>query len=216
MPSRIDCHVLHCYEPPAWIDAALASLDGEPVNVHLCSGIPGKLGLARARAFARGKAEYVSWLDGDDEIMPGAFDAALAVLDADPGVVSTYCDIQLLGQPDGVGYLKKSWTPLKQLFGIAEVHHLHVMRRSAVQACLDDLEQWDGFEEYVLMGLLTRFGQHHHIPRQLYRFRQHNQYKRAGRIGGPELFRQAQKVVAPILLDLHQRGIQQRQPDEPR
>lgn len=59
------------------------------------------------------------------------------------------------------------------------------------------------------MGLLMKFGQHHHIPRQLYRFRQHNQYKRAGRIGGPELFRQAQKAIAPILLDLHRQGVKQ-------
>ncbi|MBL8223638.1 MAG: hypothetical protein JNL62_30680, partial [Bryobacterales bacterium] len=43
-------------------------------------------------------------------------------------------------------------SPWRQLWGIAEVHHLHVMRRSAVESCLEDLERWDGYEEFVLMG----------------------------------------------------------------
>ena len=207
--SRIDCHVLRCYEPKKWLDAAITSLAPEPVNICVCDGIPGKLGEARARAFAQGSAEYVAWLDGDDEVMLGAFEAALAVLDADPAVVSTYCDIQLIGQPDGVGYTKAPWTPWRQLWGIAEVHHLHVMRRAAVEACLESLERWDGYEEFVLMGLLAKFGRHHHIPRRLYRFRQDNQYRRAGSIGGAALYREAYKTVAPILLDLHRRGVKQ-------
>lgn len=207
--ARVDCHVLYCHEPKAWIDAALASLASEPATVHLCPGIPGRVGAARARAFAQGNAEYVAWLDGDDELMPGAIDAALAVLDADPGVVSTYCDIQLIDHPDGVGYIKAPWSPWRQLWAMAEVHHLHVMRRSAVMACLEDLERWDGHEEYVLMGLLARFGRHHHIPRRLYRFRQHQAYPRAGAIGGSPSWRRAHKIVAPILLDLHRRGVRQ-------
>lgn len=207
--APVDVHVLHCYEPPEWIDAALASLAKEPVNVYLCAGLPGKLGRARSRAFAQGSAEYVAWLDGDDEVMPGAFVAALEVLAADPGIVSTYCDLQLLGQPDGVGYIKTPWTPWKQLWSLSEVHHLHVMRRAAVEAVLGVLEKWDGYEEFVLMGLLAKFGRHYHIPQRLYRFRQHNQYRRAGSIGGTMLYREAYKVVAPILLDLHRRGVKQ-------
>jgi glycosyltransferase involved in cell wall biosynthesis len=206
---QIDCHVLHCYEPPAWIDAALASLATEPVHSHLCAGIKGKVGLARARAFEKGSAPYVAWLDGDDQVAPGAFAAALAVLEADPTIVSTYCDIQLIGQPDGVGYIKTPWSPWSQLWGVAEVHHLHVMRRAAVMAHLAEIEQWDGYEEYVLMGLLAQHGTHHHIPQPLYRFRQHGAYPRAGAIGGSPLWRKAVKTVAPILLDLHQRGIRQ-------
>jgi glycosyltransferase involved in cell wall biosynthesis len=207
--GRIDCHVLHCHEPKHWLMAALASLAAEPVTVHLRPGIPGRVGAARARAFAEGDAEYVAWLDGDDEVMPGAFAAALAVLDADPGVVSTYCDIQLIDHPEGVGYIKGPWSPWRQLWKMAEVHHLHVMRRAAVMACLEELERWDGHEEYVLMGLLARFGRHHHIPRRLYRFRQHGAYPRAGAIGGSPSWRRAHQTVAPILMDLHRRGVRQ-------
>ena len=209
---RVDCHVLHCYEPPEWIDAALASLAAEPVNIHLCDGIKGRVGLARARAFVQGSAPYVAWLDGDDAVVPGAFAAALSILDTQPEVVSTYCDIQLVDRPEGTGYIKAPWTPWAQLWGVAEVHHLHVMRRDAVTAHLEELERWDGYEEYVLMGLLARHGRHHHIPQRLYRFRQHQLYRRAGMIGGAPLWRLAHKTVAPILIDLHRQGVRQVDP----
>lgn len=207
--SRIDVHVLHCHEPPEWIAGCLDSLHDEPVTVYLRKGIKGKVGLARARAFACGHAPYVAFVDGDDEVMPGAFDAALEVLESRPEVVSTYCDIQLLGHPDGVGYIKAPWDPAAQLQRMAEVHHLHVMRRSAVMPLLDELSCWDGYEEYVLMGLLCRYGVHHHIPRQLYRFRQHNRYHRAGMIGGQMMRRAATAKVAPVLAPLIAAGVRQ-------
>jgi hypothetical protein len=206
---RVDCHVLYCHEPRDWLKMAIASVLENRVNLFLCPGIAGKVGLARALAFAEGSAEYVAWVDGDDEVMPGAFEAALDVLDANPDVVSTYCDIQLIDHPEGQGYIKGPWTPKRQLFNIAEVHHLHVMRRSAVLPYLEELAKWDGYEEFVLMALLAQHGRHHHIPRRLYRFRQHAKYQRAGSIGGPKLFRQAYKTVSPILMDLYKRGIKQ-------
>lgn len=209
MRPLIDCHVLHCYEPPEWIDGCLQSLEAEPVTVYLRPGIKGKVGLARARAFACGDAPYVAWVDGDDEAMPGAFDAALAVLESRPDAVSTYCDIQLIGQPEGQGYVKAPWNPASQLQRMAEVHHLHVMRRSAVMPWLEELARWDGWEEYVLMGLLCRYGVHHHIPQRLYRFRQHIAYPRAGMIGGQAMRRAATKTVTPFLAPLIAAGVRQ-------
>lgn len=209
MTAPIDVHVLHCHEPPEWIAGCLDSLHDEPVTVYLRKGIQGKVGLARANAFRAGNAPYVAFVDGDDEVMPGAFAAALEVLESRPEVVSTYCDIQLIGQPEGVGYIKAPWDPAAQVQRMAEVHHLHVMRRSAVMPLLDELARWDGFEEYVLMGLLCRYGVHHHLPRQLYRFRQHHRYHRAGMIGGQAMRRAATAKVAPILAPLIAAGVRQ-------
>jgi len=210
--NTVDVHVLHCHEPPEWIAGCLDSLHAEPVTVYLRRGIAGKVGVARANAFRAGNAPYVAFVDGDDEVMPGAFAAALEVLESRPEVVSTYCDIQLIGQPDGVGYIKGPWDPAAQVQRIAEVHHLHVMRRSAVMPLLDELARWDGFEEYVLMGLLCQFGVHHHIPRQLYRFRQHTRYHRAGMIGGQAMRRAATAKVAPVLAPLIAAGVRQDDP----
>ena len=206
---RIDVHVLYCYEPVRWIDDALISLAAEPVNVHFLKGIKGKVGLARANAFRQGTAEYVAFVDADDAVVPGAFDAALEILDNRLEIVATYCDIQLIDQPDGTGYFKAPWTPLAQLFGPSEVHHLHVMRRSAVEPHLAELEQWDGYEEYTLMGLICQSGQQYHLPYPWYRFRQHNAYPRAGAIGGDPMRKAAGRRVLPVLYPLIKAGVHQ-------
>lgn len=212
--NRVDVHVLRCHEPAEWVDACLRSLEPEPVNVHLCPGITGRVGEARARAFERGNAEYVAFVDGDDAVEPGCFAAALEVLDARPDVVSTYCDVRVLdvdGQEVGNGYVKGPWRPWRQLWTLAEVHHCHVMRRSAVMPYLEELCQWESLEEWVLMGLLARHGMHWHIPRKLYRFRQHSAYQRAGSLITAAMRQRGFDLCAAALIDLHRRCV--RQPD---
>lgn len=208
---RIDVHVLHCHEPAEWVDACLESLADEPVSVHLCPGIEGQVGEARARAFARGSAEFVSFVDGDDAVEPGCFAAALDVLDAHPEVVSTYCDVHVINAEgcEAGSYIKGPWTPWRQLWTLAEVHHCHVMRRSAVMPYLDELARWVSLEEWVLMGLVARHGLHWHIPRPLYRFRQHGAYQRAGSLITPALRQRGFDLCAGALIDLHRRGIRQ-------
>lgn len=207
----IDVHVLYCHEPKDWIDICLKSLEKEPVNVHFCAGIAGQVGEARARAFECGNAEYVSFVDGDDAVEPGCFAAALEILDAHPEVVSTYCDVTVIdtdGRENG-GYYKGPWNPWTQLWTLAEVHHCHVMRRAAVMPYLEELAKWESLEEWVLMGLLARHGMHWHIPKALYRFRQHGAYQRAGALITPKLRQRGFDLCAPALIDAHRRGVRQ-------
>ena len=211
MNHRIDVHVLHCHEPKEWVDACLESLQSEPVHVHLCPGIAGQVGEARARAFENGTAEYVSFVDGDDAVEPGCFAAALEILDAHPEVVSTYCDVTVIdadGRENG-GYYKGPWKPWTQLWTLAEVHHCHVMRRAAVMPYLEELAKWESLEEWVLMGLLARHGMHWHIPKALYRFRQHGAYQRAGALITPKLRQRGFDLCAAALIDAHRRGVRQ-------
>ena len=77
---------------------------------------------------------------------------------------------------------------------------------------LEELEKWDGFEEYALMGLICQSGQQYHIPRPLYRFRQHNAYPRAGGIGGNPMRQAAGKRILPVLYPLIKAGIRQEIP----
>lgn len=211
MNNRIDVHVLYCHEPKEWVNDCLKSLSNEPVNVYLCKGIKGKVGLARAKAFACGDAEYVSFVDADDYVKPGCFDSALSVLDRCPHVVSTYTDVDVIdldGNRRG-GYYKGAWNPWTQLWTLAEVHHCHVMRRTAVMPYLSELERWPSLEEWLLMGLLARHGQHYHISEAKYVFRQHSAYERAGSLITPSLRQRAFNLCAATLLELHSKGIRQ-------
>lgn len=208
---RVDVHVLYCHEPVRWVEDALISLAAEPVNVHLCKGIVGHVGEARARAFEHGSAEFVSFVDGDDAVEPGCFAAALQVLDTHPEVVSTYCDVQVLdhdGHETG-SFIKGPWRPWRQLWTLAEVHHCHVMRRAAVMPYLEELAHWESLEEWVLMGLLARHGVHWHIPRKLYRFRQHGAYQRAGSLITAAMRQRGLDLCGRALIDLHRHGVRQ-------
>ena len=76
---------------------------------------------------------------------------------------------------------------------------------------LEELARWESLEEWVLMGLLARHGMHWHIPRKLYRFRQHGAYQRAGSLITAAMRQRGMKLCGPALVDLHRRGV--RQPD---
>ena len=157
MNNKIDVHVLYCHEPKNWIDACLKSMDREPVNIHLMRGIKRKVGLARAKAFSCGNAEYVSFVDADDLVRTGCFETLAKILDNRSEVVSVYCDLRVMNEYNIFtgSYIKDAWRPWKQLWSLAEVHHCHLMRRKYVELYLEELEKWDSYEEWVLMGLLS-------------------------------------------------------------
>jgi hypothetical protein len=71
----IDVHIIHYLEPQWMLDRCLASLEGQPVNIHIIKGVeewpPFK---GREKGFAAGTAKYCSYVDPDDEVMPGAYE----------------------------------------------------------------------------------------------------------------------------------------------
>ena len=215
----VDLHILRTHSPQDWYDRAVASCEGEPVNLHLLEGIPGKVGLARAAAFRRGTAPYVAWVDDDDELVPGAIEQALAVLEARPEVVSVYSDLEIRGEDWGLieERRKPLWTPMEQCQKLVAVHHLHVVRRRAVMRWLLELERWDFNEEWSLMAMVLRRGPgktpwiHWRIPQILYRARRHDRYHRSGQGITHQLRRAALREYDPILMDLHRRGVHQHQ-----
>lgn len=216
--NLVDLHILRTYSPPHWYDRAVASAEREPVNLFLRDGIPGKVGLARAEAYRQGSAPYLCLVDDDDEVVDGAIEQALAVLEAHPEVVSVYSDIEIRDEDWNLieTTQKPLWTPMEQLRGLVAVHHLHVMRRRAVMRWLLELEQWDYNEEWALMALMLKRGPdkppwiHWRIPKVLYRFRRHRRYHRSGdgitrqwRIAGL-------REYGGVLRELHRQGIAQK------
>ena len=79
----IDVHILTHNEPQWQIDRCLESLKDEPINLHIVHGFdewPPYQG--RALGFSKGTAPYVSYVDPDDYIVPGAFTKLLAVIES--------------------------------------------------------------------------------------------------------------------------------------
>lgn len=140
MTNRVDVHVLHMpYEKPSWREKCLNQLAAEPVNVHHLDGIAGDIRAARNAAFRVGTAEYVSFVDLDDEITPGIFQHCIDILDQNPDVCGVYTMSHIIDENDNVVGFTHAFRPFLQesRCDFLEIHQLVVMRREKVIQMLD-------------------------------------------------------------------------------
>lgn len=201
--AQVDIHVLSYSESWSSLQKTLNSLKSLPCNVWLVmGGFPGSIGAARAFAFTLGSAEYVSFIDDDDEVIPEAFYECLEAIEASKQVVGVYTDtthVHLSGRAD-VEKKGNPWNPVEQLLKASEITHLKIMRRCHVEPYLNDLAQWPTYEEYVLCGLMTKRGPWLHLPIA----GAYKRYKPANassmRLATRELWKKAVARVTPTLM----------------
>lgn len=112
-----------------WAAACQASIQRTAVTVTVrhCPGIAGDYFGARRGAYRLGTAPYVSFVDPDDEVLPGAFEHCLARLESDGGAVAVYT--RSLKWCMGLPHRKEVVFPWP--------HQLIVARRDAVLPLLD-------------------------------------------------------------------------------
>lgn len=203
----VDVHVLSYLGRPEWLDQCLASLAAEPCATHVVEGgFPDSIGAARAFAFTLGDAEFVSFIDDDDHVVPGAMQACIDYLGAHPECVGVYTDLEHLhadGQRDRE--FKGPWRPLRHLTYCPEVTHLKVMRRSAVEPFLDELARWPTYEEYVLCALMVELGEWAHLPIVGAVKRYKPAARSSMRLASPDLWQRAVAKVTPTLMAAHRR-----------
>lgn len=121
--QMIDVHtILLGDENPEWLAQMVQSLAGEPVSLHIVRGEFGHIGRGRAEGFSRGSNPYVAYVDPDDWVLPGAFSACLAALEADPKLDAAWSD-----------YVLSTRRPFTN-----DLHHC-VYRRSFVEGRLEEV-----------------------------------------------------------------------------
>lgn len=150
---RCDLHVVICpWSRQDWIDELLQDLSAQPINLHLPSCVEGNVGASRASGFAMGSAEFVSFADHDDRILPGAVEACIEALDADPGLGAAFTGEQIVtalldpAKPAGTHPYDRRIhhaTP-------AHVHGLVVLRRALVEPLLARLPEFRVCPEWFL------------------------------------------------------------------
>lgn len=204
--AQVDVHVLlhHSAANPQWLEQCLESMRDEPVNVYLVSSDSRNVGALRADAFALGTAPFLSFIDDDDWVAPGAFEACLDAL-RDPGVVGAYTDWTAVVPSGETSRVHLGpWKPLQGLVNYAGILHTKVFRRAPTMRLLGGLRTWDTLEEAWLVGMLAADGRWQHVP-------VNGHFKRAGTPGGAgsritssHLYRY-QIEVGPILRAAHVR-----------
>lgn len=165
--NRCDLHVIVCeFCNPEWTKELMADLCEQPVNLHLPPCVHGNVGAARAAGFAMGTAEYVSFADPDDRIMPGAVAACIEALDADSSIGAAYtgeqiCTALLDPVRPAATYAYNRATHL------AVPHHVHgliVMRRELVKPWLDALPRYRVCPEWFLTLSIARAANLARVP----------------------------------------------------
>lgn len=173
--NRCDLHVIVCdYCRQDWLDELLADLKDQPVNLHFPDCVEANVGASRAAGFAMGTAEFVSFADPDDRILPGAVDACIAALDADPELGVAFTGEQIVTalldpakHPATQPYDRRS-----HRYSPAHVHGLIVMRRALVEPWLDQLAAYRVVPEWFLTLAISQSSNLARVPMigRLWRF----------------------------------------------
>ena len=174
---KVDTHViLMPNTQPDWWKECRNSLEQEPINLHIVQGVKGHIGVSRAEGFTIGESPYISYVDPDDLVIKGAFQACIDALDKMPEACGAYTSEYLInekGETIRPGFWHESdWNPLLQLEP-QYLHNICVMRRKFVGQYLDEFHKWPHLSEFILKGLLTSDGPWIHINRFGYKWRIH-------------------------------------------
>jgi len=118
-----------------WFQYCLESLEREPVNVHIIEGVVGHIGKGRIKCLQVGSEPYVAYVDPDDLVCRGAFQACIDALEAQPDKVLAYTREAWLHE-SGLMYAAHGRNHYEPFFGTEDeafrAHHLCVYRRSAL------------------------------------------------------------------------------------
>lgn len=193
MEARIDVHLLTLNEPADWREACIASLEGAPIQLHVLPGIPGRIGEARAAGYAQGTLPLLSFVDPDDLYEASAFTQLADALDACPQAVMAYTDEALTDEHgQDIAVRRLAYSRWQHANSAGHVHGLIVMRRSVVEAVLDQLVALERRAEWLLTLLVAKRGGVLHLPIVGRHWRQHPQ--QSHRTGDPDAVRRIREA----------------------
>ncbi len=168
-------HILVLPERAHWLEQTLASLENEPVNWYLIEGKPGDVGGGRAKGFEYGNAKFVTFVDDDDLVMPGAMYTSVKALKQCKGISQTYSDIEVVdAELNHISYYKFPYSKVGHVTTVNGCWHLHMFRRHQVEEFIPDVAKHPLDEEFLLSGLLCKYGMPKRIPKALYKWRSHD------------------------------------------
>lgn len=138
----IEVHIVHTPEHDPPLHHVMRLLRQEPVRVRVVKGQAGRLGAARAEAIAAAQEPWVSWVDPDDEIVPGLYRVLTEALDHEYSLIHTWEWVHPLhgGRP----FLNKA------------PHHGVAVRREAALPLLDTVARMHHGAEQPLLALQPR------------------------------------------------------------
>lgn len=177
----IDVHIAHLPgERKDWWEECERSLDGQPVTIYHTDGVIGDVRQARFNGYNLGSQEYVSYVDPDDRVLPGAFATLLSTLQADPSIAGAYSMSNRLNEAGEVVGLMHPFREYRRDYlqhHTGEIHQLAVVRRDIILRVMT--ENWDnippgGYAEIVYHAMVAREYDWKAVNHVGYEWRVHN------------------------------------------
>jgi hypothetical protein len=178
----IDIHIAHLPgENPEWWQQCQQSLAGHPVNIHNLDGVQGDVYATRRRGYSLGCAPWVSFVDPDDIVLPGAFESCLRTLEQDSSLAGAYTSSDLIdyqGEITRLNYTGRAWRR-RFTWHDPQVHQIVVMPRKWVQLVLARFPDPDPdlrlMADRMIFALMSTLGDFAWTGTTGYRWRVHDQ-----------------------------------------
>lgn len=158
-----------------WFGRCLNLDPSDPVTFSFHPHIAGDFNAARIRAFDATSSEYISYVDPDDELVPGAFKACADALEANPDCGGAYTWEDLIGaDSEPLPYAPIRTTSAELVVNNPQAaHHLIVVRRRVYEAIRPFVlrDRW-GFDWALAVAAQT-LGGLVNVPMVGYRWRLH-------------------------------------------
>jgi hypothetical protein len=172
---RIDAYMLTLDEPPEWRQAALESLRGAEINLHVIPTDRGTtIGADMAHHFAQGSSPYAVILDPDNLYEPTAFAQLADALDQNTAAGLAYTDETVMdAQAENRTVRNLAYSRYAHAHSPSLVHSLVVYRRCAAREHLESIATMHVYAEWMLTLHITKSSPVVHLPIIGRHWRQH-------------------------------------------
>lgn len=162
----IDVHIINS---PDWIENMQRQKDilsqNKNISLFICEPVDGDLFEARRQAYKNGTAEFVSFVDPDDQILDmRIFDLAERTLSRDKTISSIYSRWRSIHEknPRKITTTQfKKWEPkIHDSWTHPIVHQIIVHRRANIEKTYEDLKgiKWGYLESWIVNAAQMQYG----------------------------------------------------------
>lgn len=177
MAGLIDVQIIVGNEKPEWFKGCFESLKDERVNILLGARLEGNLNLLRYQIWSKGTGDWITFIDADDYIVPGAFDLIYEAIENNPTASIITTDEYMINR-DGVIIGKGPM--FGQDINIEHVrahpriaHHITCYKREALEIAKKKILEYNYGVEWIMSCAASSIGDVVKIKKPLYYWRKY-------------------------------------------
>ena len=152
--TRCDVHVIEWGPYARYHEQCYDSLKDEPITLHRIPAVEGDTAIGRWKGYRSGNAEFVSFVDDDDYVIPGVYERCIKALDEDKRKIGVHTrEWHLRGDRMTLSDIPDPEWPWYRYFFY--VHHVVVYRREWVMPYVDEVRECKvGSEHFMNLRIM--------------------------------------------------------------